>query len=112
MIRRPPRSTLFPYTTLFRSNTLWFRDSNGQIRQARLGLPLCAAAGSGDPAPISFSARMTVRRDEEFTEMFEQSWRLLNEQFYDGKLHGANWDTVRARYQPAVKHISHREDLF
>src|SRR2546430_16292006 len=23
MIRRPPRSTLFPYTTLFRSNALW-----------------------------------------------------------------------------------------
>src|SRR2546422_7514900 len=24
MIRRPPRSTLFPYTTLFRSNDLYF----------------------------------------------------------------------------------------
>src|SRR5256884_5636439 len=24
MIRRPPRSTLFPYTTLFRSNIAWF----------------------------------------------------------------------------------------
>src|ERR1039458_1008923 len=24
MIRRPPRSTLFPYTTLFRSRLLWF----------------------------------------------------------------------------------------
>src|SRR3712207_5092881 len=23
MIRRPPRSTLFPYTTLFRSNAVW-----------------------------------------------------------------------------------------
>src|SRR5687767_15777997 len=25
MIRRPPRSTLFPYTTLFRSEDNWFR---------------------------------------------------------------------------------------
>src|SRR2546426_6699240 len=25
MIRRPPRSTLFPYTTLFRSASLWRR---------------------------------------------------------------------------------------
>src|SRR2546425_8217105 len=24
MIRRPPRSTLFPYTTLFRSERFWF----------------------------------------------------------------------------------------
>src|SRR5215467_14923740 len=26
MIRRPPRSTLFPYTTLFRSATDWWND--------------------------------------------------------------------------------------
>src|SRR2546422_8614865 len=26
MIRRPPRSTLFPYTTLFRSTTVEYRD--------------------------------------------------------------------------------------
>src|SRR5256885_6885360 len=29
MIRRPPRSTLFPYTTLFRSLTAWIVDGNG-----------------------------------------------------------------------------------
>src|SRR2546430_12370084 len=28
MIRRPPRSTLFPYTTLFRSENLILRDRN------------------------------------------------------------------------------------
>src|SRR5258708_24525603 len=32
MIRRPPRSTLFPYTTLFRSET--FKDRSGE-RQKR-----------------------------------------------------------------------------
>src|SRR5438034_7650605 len=29
MIRRPPTSTLFPYTTLFRSDILW-RNNGGQ----------------------------------------------------------------------------------
>src|SRR5690625_6104122 len=29
MIRRPPRSTLFPYTTLFRSYTHWFQPLTG-----------------------------------------------------------------------------------
>src|SRR3989441_5259477 len=29
MIRRPPRSTLFPYTTLFRSDELWDKLSAG-----------------------------------------------------------------------------------
>src|SRR5215469_18053626 len=37
MIRRPPRSTLFPYTTLFRSEReagafLAFRDEHGDLR--------------------------------------------------------------------------------
>src|SRR2546426_11170564 len=37
MIRRPPRSTLFPYTTLFRSN-----DRLGEVRTMRLGATLYA----------------------------------------------------------------------
>src|SRR2546426_5473783 len=31
MIRRPPRSTLFPYTTLFRSNEPWARRAVGVL---------------------------------------------------------------------------------
>ena len=30
MIRRPPRSTLFPYTTLFRSMSSWFWVKGGE----------------------------------------------------------------------------------
>src|SRR5438093_12944697 len=44
MIRRPPRSTLFPYTTLFRS-----LDRRGLARpQAGFGLGLERHAGEGD----------------------------------------------------------------
>src|SRR2546430_6133641 len=35
MIRRPPRSTLFPYTTLFRSLGLHRRERDGGVRRAR-----------------------------------------------------------------------------
>src|SRR3712207_8960330 len=31
MIRRPPRSTLFPYTTLFRSDQAYWTISTGQL---------------------------------------------------------------------------------
>src|SRR2546429_1595211 len=42
MIRRPPRSTLFPYTTLFRSTTAnlipILAPRNGTVTAARVGL--------------------------------------------------------------------------
>src|SRR5258708_19319809 len=38
MIRRPPRSTLFPYTTLFRSFRSWGRERRGR-RLRRVGSP-------------------------------------------------------------------------
>src|SRR5687767_15538196 len=38
MIRRPPRSTLFPYTTLFRSRGLLFERARGGGRAAPHGL--------------------------------------------------------------------------
>src|SRR5256885_9911776 len=41
MIRRPPRSTLFPYTTLFRSG-----DARGHPVADRLGLRLARLAGA------------------------------------------------------------------
>src|SRR3712207_7007268 len=47
MIRRPPRSTLFPYTTLFRSIMTFFswpgvrrgRIGNGQVSATSFGVP-------------------------------------------------------------------------
>src|SRR5258708_10528578 len=47
MIRRPPRSTLFPYTTLFRSNTI--ADSVNQIESVRAQIAsLEKELGTGD----------------------------------------------------------------
>src|SRR5258708_8153397 len=37
MIRRPPRSTLFPYTTLFRSDTSFALDSGVYVARAQPG---------------------------------------------------------------------------
>src|SRR3989442_1642560 len=38
MIRRPPRSTLFPYTTLFRSHHVWV-ISVASLSAAHIGVP-------------------------------------------------------------------------
>src|SRR5690348_18190936 len=43
MIRRPPRSTLFPYTTLFRSR--------GQLRREGFAVPVARTRWIGRPCP-------------------------------------------------------------
>src|SRR5438445_6424722 len=52
MIRRPPRSTLFPYTTLFRSQVA-FHDPKLAAREARRAVrERGAVAVIGNPNPI------------------------------------------------------------
>src|SRR5260221_1086418 len=69
MIRRPPRSTLFPYTTLFRS-------SGGQTRR-------CADAGNrrlahaGRPRHSRQSTGSEYRRSEEHTSELQSHSDLV-----------------------------------
>src|SRR3989475_105953 len=49
MIRRPPRSTLFPYTTLFRSHVA--RLSHGRLPVARKAGSWGGAGGGPEPGP-------------------------------------------------------------
>src|SRR5947199_2664804 len=58
MIRRPPRSTLFPYTTLFRSNVFSHIETNSHITGSfkRLTFSIDRKSGSaGMPRPISYA---------------------------------------------------------
>src|SRR3712207_6923215 len=51
MIRRPPRSTLFPYTTLFRSRDLWPAPRpEGPGRQERSTVGITLTSGPGTSA--------------------------------------------------------------
>src|SRR2546427_2990154 len=82
MIRRPPRSTLFPYTTLFRSRAADPRDQPAS-RRARAGGgaagPAVAQAsrntcGAGRPYP---SARRATGRSEEHTSELQSQSNLV-----------------------------------
>src|SRR2546429_5818413 len=48
MIRRPPRSTLFPYTTLFRSMISLDEPSPGSLASEPFFRPVTSASRSGD----------------------------------------------------------------
>src|SRR5687767_15619207 len=53
MIRRPPRSTLFPYTTLFRSSGPESRRPGpGSTTEERTGLPRARPGAAGRSGPV------------------------------------------------------------
>src|SRR5258707_7495313 len=73
MIRRPPRSTLFPYTTLFRSSSIttpW----------------LIARAPPESPVPAPRGAKLTSRSEEHTSEL-QSRQHLVCRLLLDRKLH-------------------------
>src|SRR2546426_8395239 len=75
MIRRPPRSTLFPYTTLFRSPTQFFMGWHPQTLYGIADSPIGVAAWLLDHDPLSL--QLIARAfDGEPTGLDRKSTRL------------------------------------
>src|SRR2546422_3949778 len=74
MIRRPPRSTLFPYTTLFRSLLPRPLHRPATAETWRTALPPPGAKSCrGAPTPC----RLTFRRSEEHTSELQSRLHLV-----------------------------------
>src|SRR3712207_7011543 len=77
MIRRPPRSTLFPYTTLFRSAG---HATSGLVTAfvlAVVGSLLFAAQRRTEPPPHGHAARSGPSRSEEHTSELQSRQYLV-----------------------------------
>src|SRR3712207_7647206 len=87
MIRRPPRSTLFPYTTLFRSTEYGVRGGTDVTGFGLMGHAMELAAGSNvtmviDSASLPLLPRVVERSEEHTSELQSRQYlvcRLLLE---------------------------------
>ncbi|MEW5875836.1 MAG: S41 family peptidase [Candidatus Zixiibacteriota bacterium] len=52
-----------------------------------------------------------VDYDAEWRQMFEETWRLERDYFYDSLMHGVDWKAIHDKYAPLLDHVSHRFDL-
>lgn len=50
-------------------------------------------------------------RQQEWREIFEESWRQMREFFYAPNMHGVVWKAIHDKYLPLVRYVSHRADL-
>src|SRR2546430_9136665 len=80
MIRRPPRSTLFPYTTLFRSGP-GLHQPPPKIAEAveyADGRPIPLGRGEAGPGVVDEALRAPeIERLEEHTSELQSPWNLV-----------------------------------
>src|SRR5258708_31399656 len=77
MIRRPPRSTLFPYTTLFRSVHLWFRHAAPRHHSTWLYRNVAAGNSRLEHDAVEHAGRGLAVRSEEHTSELQSPDHLV-----------------------------------
>src|SRR5687767_15382179 len=78
MIRRPPRSTLFPYTTLFRSSYLCTYNTDAPVDIARPGHSMVVDTGA-DPGDLALFRSRSEEHTSELQSLAYLVCRLLLE---------------------------------
>ncbi|RTL20633.1 MAG: peptidase S41 [Burkholderiales bacterium] len=65
-----------------------------------------------DAKPVDLSGlRTRVDPRAEWKHIFDETWWMEKEFFYDPALHGLDWQAVYDRYLPRLAHVQRREDL-
>ncbi|UXH76801.1 S41 family peptidase [Roseateles amylovorans] len=75
-------------------------------------LEVADAAAKIDTKGIDLSGlRVRIDPRAEWKQIFDETWWMQKEFFYDPKLHGIDWKGVYQRYLPLLAHVQRREDL-
>src|SRR2546429_823581 len=88
MIRRPPRSTLFPYTTLFRSTSRRWNGDPASLNTSNRASAAYVAAGSA----------RTLGRSEEHTSELQSRLHLVCRLLLEKKKQQTNSDYQDAQH--------------
>src|SRR2546422_4635739 len=105
MIRRPPRSTLFPYTTLFRSRAKAVRSTPTTIPKA--GAFPTSRASFAASAPSARHPRQPAGRSEEHTSELQSRLHLVCRLLLEKKKNTERRVSRRgARVQPHVLSVT------
>jgi tricorn protease len=96
--------------------TLYFRQGRGVYAA---GIPqgtgtAASSAGGGREATrrrLSFTPKVRIDLRAQWSEMFGDAWRTMKYRFYDPRMHGRDWDTMKAKYEPLVAHVGDRQEL-
>lgn len=101
------------------AQTIAYR-SKYRLRVADVSGPL-PAEGAEPPMPAGTGrksgwidmhrAQVLVQPHQEWTQMYEEAWRLQKEQFWDEGMSSVDWDVVYKRYEVLLKRVRTRSEL-
>lgn len=77
--------------------------TNGTINKLNLD------GNKTEPINISYTFRRNLA--EEFNQMFYEAWAQMEENYYDEKFHGLNWEKTRDYYKQFLPQLNTRADL-
>jgi tricorn protease len=110
--------TAAPFLEGIRSYTL-SEDKKKLLYQAGGGpgggrwgvVPTDRPAKVGDGAINVAQLETLVDPRAEWAQIFNETWRIQREFFYDAKMHGNDWRAVYEKYRPLLPYVQHRSDL-
>jgi tricorn protease len=54
---------------------------------------------------------MTIDCQKEWRQIFQESWRIQRDFFFDEKLHGVDWQAMKRKYEVLLPYVASRRDL-
>lgn len=88
---------------IIESSGKFYAISRGGINQLNI------ESGKLDKINISYKFRRNL--EQEFKQMFEETWAGIDENFYDEGFHGLDWAKVKTQYASYLPSINSRADL-
>ena len=94
---------IFGYDILNGGDKYYLLGSNGNLYKLNLD--------QNKIDKVELSYRFNRNLESEFKQMFDEAWAGLEENYYDGNFHGADWNKIHNVYAAYLPYINNRADL-
>lgn len=89
-------------------------DKKKILHRARNGLFISKLSDdikSGKGKLNTDAVQIRIDPKMEWTQIYNEAWRINRDYFYDPNFHGADWPAMREKYEVFLPHLSCRDDL-
>ncbi|HVF55184.1 MAG TPA: LpqB family beta-propeller domain-containing protein [Pyrinomonadaceae bacterium] len=102
LAREPAVVRQITSTSGFKTSAQFSPDSKEVFYLEQGRIQIAPVDARQTPRSLAVVAEMDVDFGREKLEVFRQGWEYMRDNFYDPNYHGADWQAVRARYEPLV----------